>query len=339
MVSLCLIPATVWGVLIFGANAAFVLLISISAAVAGESLVTLASRRFTLGDGSAVLTGLLAGLLMPPGIPLYVPAVASLFAILVVKQSFGGLGRNWMNPAMAGIVFALFSWTGAMTHWSPPRGAPVDATVMTPLEALRAASPAAAASGNSSLAILGNQGYPFSAFDTRVTEWLNSHLLSPLGGSLSHGAFDLVVGNIAGRIGAISAPLLLLGAAFLIARRIIRWEIPAVYVGVFLALTAVFGGLPAGRGWGHGAVFVHLFSGSLIIAGFFMATDPVTSPLMRKGRILYGAVLGALTFVFRSYGMEADGVPFALVLGNCFVPLIDALGRTGRRAREKAIGA
>jgi electron transport complex protein RnfD len=275
---------------------------------------------------------------MPPGIPLFVPAAASLFAIVVVKQSFGGLGRNWMNPAMAGTVFALFSWRDAMSRWMLPRGAHLDAAVSSPLDALRRALSGGDISGNSLLAVLGNQGYPFSGLDARVIGWINGHLPPFLGGSLPRGVFDLVVGNVAGRIGAVSVPLLLLGAAFLIARRIIRWEIPAAYLSIFVVLTAIFGGLPMGRGWGHGGVFFHLFTGSLVIAGFFMATDPVTSPLGRSGKMLYGAGLGALTFLFRFFGSEADGVPFALVLCNCFVPLIDALSRPRRRAQGEASG-
>ena len=121
-VACCLVPAAAWGVFVFGLAALRVLGVSLGASLAAELLTSLAWRRVTLADGSAAVTGLLVGMLMPPGVPLYVPAVASVFAIIIVKQSFGGLGRNWMNPALGGVVFVLFSWPNAMNSWLPARG-------------------------------------------------------------------------------------------------------------------------------------------------------------------------------------------------------------------------
>jgi electron transport complex protein RnfD len=132
--------------------------------------------------------------------------------------------------------------------------------------------------------------------------------------------------------------MLLLGAGYLIARRIIRWQIPTAYIAVFTILSWIFGGLSTGQGWLRGGVFYHLFAGSLVLAGFYMATDPVTSPLNPTGKILYGAGLGLLTFLLRFYGSAADGVPLAIILGNCFVPLIDILTRPRRLAPQKAPG-
>ncbi len=138
-VSLALLPAAGWGVFLFGTAALVVLAFSIGAALLAELAVTLPFGRFTLRDGSAVLTGCIVGLFMPAGIPGYVPAAASAFAILVVKQTFGGLGRNWMNPAMGGTVFAFLSWPGPLSQWIAPRGGNASGIVIPPLEALRAA--------------------------------------------------------------------------------------------------------------------------------------------------------------------------------------------------------
>ena len=119
-VSACLIPAALWGVYIFGIGSLFILLISVASAMATEFVITRIQNKSTLYDGSAFLTGLLIGFNMPPTVPAFIPVVASVFAIAVVKQTFGGLGRNWMNPALAGRVFVLFSWTGQMTMWKLP---------------------------------------------------------------------------------------------------------------------------------------------------------------------------------------------------------------------------
>jgi Na+-translocating ferredoxin:NAD+ oxidoreductase subunit D len=325
-----LLPAAAWGAFIFGRPALLVLAAAIASAVIVEALSSLALRRFTLHDGSGFLTGLFVGLMMPPGAPLYVPAAAAAFAILVVKQSFGGLGRNWMNPAMGGVVFALLSWAGPMSRWVAARGTDMS-PALPPLDALRAA---AGAARGGALSVLGAQGYPFSSLDGSVVSWINLHLLSPLHLALPAGVFDILVGTVPGRIGEVSVPLLLAGAAVLLARRLIRWEVPVLYIGTFGVLALVFGGLADGRGWMTGSALFHIFSGSLILGAFFVAGDPVTSPLMRRGRCLYAVGLGVLTFLLRFFGSLGDGVAVAIVLGNCTVPFIDTL--TQRRTTAAA---
>ena len=338
LVTLCLLPAAAWGVFLFGSPALVVLAFSIGSAAIAELAATLPFGRFTLRDGSAVLTGCIVGLLMPPGVPAYVPAAASAFGILVIKQSFGGLGRNWMNPAMGGVVFALLSWPGLMSQWIAPRGSVSDAPGLPPLDALRAALGSPGAAGGTPLAVLSRAGYPFSGMDSQVLGWLNSHVLAPLGTALQPGTFDVLVGRVSGSIGTVSAPLLVLGAWFLLSRGIIRWQLPVFYAGTFGVLTAVFGGLATGQGWLAGGPGFHLLSGSLVLGAFFAAPDPVTSPLTDRGRCIFGIGLGALTFFLRFFGSLGDGVAASIVLGNCAAPLLDrwtsrrVVGGTRRRA-------
>jgi electron transport complex protein RnfD len=292
-VSATLAPAALWGAALFGVQALWVLLASIAAAVATEAALNLAVKRRTLADGSAFLTGLLVGMNMPPSVPGFIPVVASVFAIAVVKQTFGGLGRNWMNPALGGRVFVLFSWTSEMTTWTPPRA--------MGLLGLLGASPADAVSGATPLS-----GSP--------TEWL------------ARGTYwDLFLGNIPGCIGEVSALLLLAGAIVLLARGIITWHIPVSYLGAFFALTWVLGGLPEGAGLLKGDVLFQAFAGGLMLGVFFMATDMVTSPLARRGQLWYGAGAGALTFLIRFFGGLPEGVSLAIILMNMAVPLINQL--------------
>ena len=305
-VSATLAPAALWGVALFGIQALWVLLASIAAAMLTEQAVNLALKRRTLADGSAFLTGLLIGMNMPPAVPGFVPVVASVFAIAVVKQTFGGLGRNWMNPALAGRVFVLFSWTGEMTAWTPPRA--------MGLLRLLGASPADAVSGATPLA-------------GTAAQWLGRGTY-----------WDLFLGNIPGCIGEVSGLLLLLGAAVLFARGVITWEIPGSYLGTFFVLTWVLGGLPEGAGFFKGDVLFQAFAGGLMLGAFFMATDMVTSPIARRGQIWYGAGAGALTFLIRFFGGLPEGVSLAIILMNIAVPLINQFTQptpfgTGKEAR------
>jgi Na+-translocating ferredoxin:NAD+ oxidoreductase subunit D len=333
MIAGSLAPAAAWGVIMFGLPAFLVLVVSVAAAMLAEGVSSLAFRRFTLHDGSGFLTGLLVGLLMPPGAPLYVPAVAAAFGVIVVKQSFGGLGRNWMNPALGGVLFALLSWAGPMGRWLPIRGA-AGAAALPPLEALRAALAGTGAAPGGALATLAAHGYQFSPLDGSVVSWINGHLLSWAHAALPGGVFDVLVGTVPGRIGEISPPLLLAGAAFLLARRLVRWEVPVIYIGTFGVLALLFGGLPEGRGLVGGSALFHVLSGSLVLGAFFMAGDPVTSPLAWRGRCIYAALLGVLTFFLRFFGSLGDGVVVAIVLGNCAVPFIDKL----TQRRTAAVG-
>jgi len=323
LAALALLPAAAWGLLLFGPPAAAVLAVSIAAAAASELAVTLPRHGYTLNDGSAFFTGTLVALMMPPAVPLYVPAVASAFGILVIKQTFGGLGRNWMNPAMGGVVFSLLSWPGLMSQWVAPLASGSTGAEVPPLEALRAALAAPGMKDSTPLGILGRAGYPFSPLDATAVGWVNTHVLAPLGAALPQGSLDVLVGHVAGSIGGTCVPLLVAGAALLLARGVVRWHLPVFYLGTFAVLALVFGGLGTAQGWFAGGPVFHLLSGNLVLAAFFAAPDPVTSPLTDAGRCALGVILGVLTFLLRFFGSLADGAAAAILLGNCVSPLLD----------------
>ena len=298
-VVLSLLPAGIWGVYIFGMTALVVILVSIAAAVASEALLSLIDKKMTVGDGSAFLTGLLVGYNMPPDLPLFIPAIASIFAIVVVKWSFGGLGANWMNPALAGRVFVFFSWTGSMTKWLLPSLGGADAvTGSTPLGSLKSAYFATSLDVSGPLEFLQSEGLPVTYK-------------------------DLFLGNIPGSIGEISALLLLLGGLFLLFRKIITWHVPLTYMGFFALLIWIFGGLRMGTGFFSGDILFHLLSGGLLLGALFMATDMATTPLTEKGNIIFGIGCGFLTFLIRIYGSLPEAVSLSIIVMNMFAPVID----------------
>jgi Na+-translocating ferredoxin:NAD+ oxidoreductase subunit D len=340
--SAALLPALAWGVYCFGLQALVTVASSVLGALVGEAIVSGLRRRFTLLDGSAFLTGLLVGMAMPASVPPHIPAVASLFAIAVVKGAFGGLGSNWMNPALAGIAFALLNWPAEMGAWSAPGHLEEIAGISgaTPLGYCRAH--AAAAAGSGPMDILAATGLKFSPVDSSVTDFLNQGIFSRLGAELPGGYIDLLVGNKSGAIGELSALLILAASIFLISRRMIRWTIPVSIVGSFAVLTWIFGGLPYGRDFFTGDLLFSLSSGSFLLVAFFMAPDPVTSPSSTPGMLIYGIGVGAATFALRSFGASAEGSAFAVILMNCAVPAIaklDTAASLRRAARAETVAA
>jgi len=295
-----LTPAGIWSIYLFGWYAAVVIAASVAASVITEGLLNLAFKREnTLGDMSAVVTGVLIGFNMPPEIPLFIPVVASIFAIAVVKWSFGGLGANWMNPALAGRVFVFFSWGSDMTSWTLPGIGGVDAVSgPTPLGTIKVAMSSLSPGIDGPMRLLESAGIP------------TTHM-------------DMFIGRMAGSLGEMSALLLLIGALVLIVRKVIDWEIPAAYIGSFALFIWVFDGLQYGGGFFSGDVLFHLFAGGLMLGALFMATDMVTSPLTRKGRVVFGLGCGLMTFVIRHYGNMPEGVSLAIIFMNILVPLIN----------------
>lgn len=340
LVSACLLPASAWGVYVFGLGALWIQLASVLTAVLAEFLIGKLLGRFTLSDGSAVLTGLLVGMNMPPAVPIGIAVVATLFAIVVVKWTFGGLGTNWMNPALAGRVFVFFSWTGEMTRWVPPRTWEIaDATTSATL--LSHVKTGLLQSGPRPLSEL-MASYPTTAGDSVVTAWLNQHLFSPLGARLPEGYFDAFVGNIPGSIGEVSALLLLVGSIVLVGAGIVTWHIPTSYFASFAFLVWVFGGVRHGAGYFSGDVLFHVITGGFMLGLFYMSTDMVTSPMTSSGMLAFGAGVGFLTFLIRIFGSFPEGVSLAILVMNIFVPLINRATKprifgTGRPVKPKEV--
>lgn len=297
-VLIALIPATVWGIYMFGLRAALVVLTCVVSSVLFELITQILLRRtVTISDCSAAVTGLLLGLNLSPAVPLYVPVVGSAFAIIVVKQLFGGIGKNVMNPALAARVFLMLAWTGQMTVFPAaydrvPLG--VDAVASaTPLVALK-------------------QGVLPQA-----------------------SLVDLFFGRVSGCIGEISVLMLLIGGIYLLARRVIKWHIPVAFLGTVALLTFLF---PQGDIPRLTFMLTSLCSGGLVLGAFFMATDYVTSPVTPIGRLIYGAGCGVLVVFLRYFSGYNEGVSFAILIMNALVWYLDMLTKPrvfGKARREK----
>lgn len=301
LVVIALLPASVFGIWNFGFRALLVILVSVVSSVAFEWLYDhFMHKQNTITDYSAVVTGLLLALNMPASIPLWMPVLGSAFAIIVVKQLFGGLGQNIMNPALAGRCFLMISFAGKMTDFAVSdgfRGVVDSVTGATPLAALK------------------DHGFT----DGSVPVW------------------DMFLGNTQGTIGETSALAILIGAVILLIFKVIDLKVPLTYIGsfsVFVILYMLFSGM----GFDGNYLFSHLFGGGLMLGAWFMATDYVTTPITVRGQLVYGCCLGVLTAVFRLFGGSAEGVSYAIIFCNLLVPLIErvtrpvAFGKGGKKA-------
>lgn len=278
-VALALVPAALAGVYFFGPRVLLVILVTVLSCVASEYIARrIMKRESTIADFSAVVTGILLALNLPPTIPFWIAAVGGVIAIVIVKQIFGGIGQNFMNPALAARVMLMVSWPVQMTKWINP--AP---------DAVSSATPLALIKGK------------------EVIE-------GPIPGYL-----DLFLGNVGGTIGETSVLALLIGAAYLLYRRVITPHIPLTFIGTVALFTWVFGG----NGLFTGNFLYHVLAGGLVLGAFFMATDYSTSPVTAKGRIIMGIGCGLLTSIIRLYTNYPEGVSFAIILMNIVVPLID----------------
>lgn len=314
-VAAALAPACIWGVAVFGLRALLVLLVSVFTAMLTEYLLGKVSKEFTLWDGSALVTGMLIGMNMSPTIPLFIPVLASFFAIAVAKWTFGGLGANWANPAIAGRIFVFFSFSAAMSSFKLPYAlAKVDAVSgATPLSLVKTVVTSKDALGATSLKILADNGYGISAFAQKIQNLTG----------ISGYHIDAFVGNIPGCIGEVSKLLLIAGGIYLLCRKIITWHIPVAFLGSYAVLTWVFGGIPNGLGFFNGEVIANLFRGGLILGAIFMATDMVTSPITYKGMIIFGVGCGFFTFLFRTFGSLPEATSVAILIMNIATPTIN----------------
>lgn len=285
-VVIALLPTTCFGIYNFGLDALILILVTVATTVLTELLYELGMhKRVTIGDFSAVVTGLLLALNLPSSAPWWIGVIGGVFAILVVKMLFGGLGQNFMNPALGARCFLLISFTSIMTNFT------YDAyTTATPLANLKAG------------------------------EAVN--------------VLDMIIGRTAGTIGETSMIAIVLGACFLILTGIIDLRIPGSYIISFVLFIGIFGG----HGFAFSYIAAHLAGGGLMLGAFFMATDYVTRPVTKNGQYVFGILLGILTGIFRVFGPSAEGVSYAIIIGNLLVPLIEkvtrpsAFGKGGKRA-------
>ena len=294
-VLIALLPALIASVLIFGYRAALVTAVCVASCVLSEWLFEKALKRpSTIGDLSACVTGMLLAFSLPAGIPLWQAALGSVVAIIVIKQLFGGIGRNFANPAVTARIVMFLAFSGTMSAWTFPEGL---------FPAVNAVS-SATADGMSAA--------------TSVVDGISS--ATPLA-ALSSGAAgatlpslpDMLLGLRAGCIGETSAVALILGGVYLLARRIISWHAPAAFIGVVLALSLALG---------YDAPY-QLLSGGLLLGAIFMATDYSTTPITKTGKLVFGAGCGLITALIRFYGSYPEGVSFAILLMNIATPYID----------------
>ncbi|MEZ3444633.1 MAG: RnfABCDGE type electron transport complex subunit D [Lachnospiraceae bacterium] len=284
-VVIALLPATLFGIFHFGLHALLLVLVTVATTVLTEYIYDRCmKKKVSIGDFSAVVTGLLLALNLPPKAPWWIGVIGGVFAIIVVKMLFGGLGQNFMNPALGARCFLIISFTSIMTNFD------CDAyTGATPLAAIKA-----------------GEGTP--------------ELL------------DMIIGRTAGTIGETSMIALLIGAVFLLVMKVIDLRVPGSYILSFVVFILLF----SGRGLDINYILSQLAGGGLMLGAFFMATDYVTRPITKNGQYVYGIFLGIMTGIFRIFGPSAEGVSYAIILGNLLVPLIERFTKPTAFGKKKA---
>lgn len=305
-VVIALIPSLLVSVYFFGLPALWLTLVTVASCLVFEALINriFFKRPCCLSDGSAVITGLLLALNLPAGLPLWMAVVGSLIAIGIAKWAFGGLGSNPFNPALVGRVFLLISFPAAMTTWPRPQ-----ALFSKAADVITGPTPLGIA----------KEGIAGGASIQQLQNELPSYA-------------DMFFGNMAGSMGEISAIAILIGGIYMLCRKIISWHIPVSFLGsafVFAGLLWIFD--PARN---MDPVF-HLLTGGILLGAVFMATDMVTSPMTNKGKLIFGLGCGVLTVLIRRFGAYPEGVSFAILIMNAFVPLINRACTPKRFATAK----
>ena len=291
-VIIALLPTTAMGIYYFGMPAVWTIAVCVVTCVTTEAFCRMAMKRDnTIGDLSAVLTGLLLALNLPAGIPLWMAVIGSVFAIAVAKQVFGGLGMNPFNPALAARAFMLISFTGPMTTWLKPLWwkTPEAITTATPLAAMKH---------------LFGHADAIAQATPHATEALSK---IPC-------ICDLLIGKMPGCIGEVSSIALLIGAVYLLVRKVITWHIPVAFIATVFIYSLIAGGAPA---------YVQVLTGGVMIGACFMATDYVTSPITAKGKLVFGFGCGLLCMLIRQFGSYPEGCSFAILVMNSATPLIN----------------
>lgn len=307
-VLLALVPALAASVWFFGLGALIVTLTSVLACVLFEHLIQkyLLKKQSTIMDGSAAVTGLLLAFNLPTNIPLGLIVIGAAIAIGMGKMSFGGLGQNPFNPALVGRVFLLISFPVQMTSWPVPiaaRGAYIDAvTGPTPLSVVKEGLSA---------------GRPFSELTAEIPSYLN-----------------LFMGQMGGSAGEMAGVALLLGLGYMLIKKIVTWHIPVAVVGSIAVFTGI---LHLSDPQAYASPLFHLLTGGVLLGAFFMATDYASSPMSKRGMLLYGAGIGIITVLIRIYGSYPEGVSFAILIMNAFTPLIDKYIKPKRFGEKPAV--
>lgn len=285
-VVIAMLPVLGISIYVFGMSALWVTLISVASCILTEWLIEkyLFHRSCTIGNGSAIITGMLLAFNLPNILPWWMIVIGAVVAIGVGKMSFGGLGCNIWNPALVGRVFLLLSFPAAMTTWDASVASGVDATTGASIDA---------SSGATLLATLKSHSHQM---DTSQIEWLS-----------------VWIGDMNGSLGEVGSIAILIGLAYLLITRVITWHIPVSVIASAAVFSWMLGCNP----------LLEVLSGGLLLGAVFMATDYVTSPMTKKGQLIYGAMIGIITILIRCYGSYPEGVSFAILLMNGFTPLIN----------------
>jgi electron transport complex protein RnfD len=283
-VLIALAPAAVMSVYYFGLRALLLIVLTVASCVAFElGFEKIAGKPVTILDGSAVVTGVLLAFNLPASSPFWMPVVGSLFAIVVAKMLFGGLGQNFINPALAGRAFLMAAYTPKMAgSWTAPVRNPFS------IDAVASSTP---------LILMKEEGFVPAAQDI----------------------LNAFVGNTAGCIGETCAIALILGGIYLLWKKVITWHIPFAYIATVYALSTILGryGIMTGDG------LFEILSGGVMLGAIFMATDYTTSPVTDTGKLVMGIGCGTLTVLIRNYGGYPEGVSYSILILNLFVPLLD----------------
>ena len=301
-VVIAMLPALIWSVVEFGVRALAVTLVSVAGSVFFEWLYrNLLKKPQSVGDLSAVVTGMLLSFVCPVNVAYWQILIGDAFAIIMVKQLFGGIGKNFLNPALAGRAFMLASFASTMSgNWIDP--AVSKAGIASTADIVTAATPLTYLKGDDIAA----------TFQT-LTE--------------TYSIGDMFLGKCGGSLGEVSALCLLLGLVWLLFRKVISWHIPVSYIATVAVLTLIF---PRGGADGVQWMLYNLFGGGLMLGAIFMATDYSTSPITKKGQLIYGIGCGLFTVFIRYFGSYPEGVCYSIMVMNCVAPLIDKCTKPAR---------
>ena len=286
-VIIAMLPALVWGVINWGINVLLLTVVSVVGCMFWEWLYRKVMKKpQSVGDLSCVVTGMLLAFVCPPSLPWWMLIIGDFFAIIVVKQLFGGIGKNFVNPALAGRAFLVGSYAGAMTSWAVPGSVAIFNTA----DVVTAATPMA---------------------------YLKTGDIAALTADVS--VMDMFLGKIGGSMGEVSALCLLIGGVYLIILKVISWHIPVAYIATVAVLSFLFPKAGTGFEW----MMYSIFGGGLFLGAFFMATDYATSPVTKKGQLIYAVGCGLFTVLIRYFGSYNEGVCYSIMVMNLLVALID----------------